>query len=125
MEENLQELIRLYFEDKQQLDNYKKSTDAYNKDIKDGMTELGIDEFVTRDGITAKMSIQKRESFNEDKLIEKLKELKISKPIKTIEVIDYDALEDAIYNNELDATKIADCKQVKEITVLKVTKKKG
>ena len=125
MEENLYELIRLFYADKQQLEQYKKSTEEYNKEIKDGMQELGINELDTIDGLTAKITTQKRESFLEDKLLLKLKTLGVTEPIKTIEVIDYDELENAIYNNKLDASVLTDCKQVKEVVTLKVSKKKG
>ena len=36
-----------------------------------------------------------------------------------------DELENVIYNGGLDASQLTSCKQVKEIPVLKVTKKKG
>lgn len=125
MEENLNELIKLFYSDKIELDKYKKSTDDYNKDIKSALIELGIDEFESDNGLIAKLIKQKRESFDEEKLINKLKELNVKKPIKTIEIIDYEVLEDIIYNNELDATKISDCKQCKEVLTLKVSKKKS
>lgn len=121
----LNNTIRMFYDDKQQLDYYKKATDKSNKEIKELMQQLDTEEFETDNGLIAKMSIQNRESFNEEKLITKLKELNVTAPIKTIEVIDYEALEDVIYNNILDATKITDCKQSKEVITLKVTKKKG
>ena len=99
--------------------------DDFNAAIKTLMAELDKEEFVTSNGLIAKRSVQKRESFNEGKLIERLKELGAVGAIKTVEVVDYDRLEDAIYNEEFDATKIADCKQIKEVVTLKVTQKKG
>ena len=60
-----------------------------------------------------------------DKLIAKLKELGVVSPIKTVEVVDMDELENVIYNGWLDASELTNCKQVKEIPTLKVTKKKG
>lgn len=125
MEENLNNLIDLFYTEKQQLDELKKSTTEYNKEIKEGLQELGVAEFITDTGLTAKMNVQKRESFNDEKLIQRLKELGATGAIKTVEVVDYDRLEDAIYNDELDATKLSDCKEVKEVVTLKVTKKKG
>jgi hypothetical protein len=123
MEENLKELIRLFYNDKQQLDQYKKSTEEYNKDIKNAMKELGYDKFETDDYV-AKVTIQKRESFIDEKLIAKLKELNVTTPIKTIEVVDMDELENVIYNGQLDASELSSCKQVKEVVTLKVSERK-
>lgn len=123
--DELNDYIEEFYIVKNEVDKYKKIADEDNKKIKEFMEKANLTEFETSNGLVAKVSIQKRESFNEDKLITKLKELNICKPIKTIEVIDYEALEDVIYNNELDATKISDCKQTKEIQVLKVSEKKG
>ena len=124
MEENLKELIRLYYEDKQELDNYKKSVEEYNKEIKENLNELGLNEFES-DDLLAKITIQKRESFNEPKLIEKLLELGYKEIINLVPVIDYDKLEDFIYNRKIDASDLSEFKEVKEVMTLKVSKKKG
>lgn len=124
LESELKELVRLFYEDKQQLDNYKKSTDEYNKSIKDIMNELDMTEFES-DDLIAKIGTQNRESFNEDKLIDKLKSLNVAGVIKTREYVDMDALENAIYNELLDASELTSCKEVKTVTTLKVSKKKG
>ena len=123
LEENLKELIRLFYEDKQQLDEYKKSTDEYNKNIKDLMGKLDTTEFES-DDLIAKISVQNRESFNEPKLIEKLKELNIEGVIKTKEYVDMDVLENVIYDGFLNASELTPCKEVKTVTTLKVLKKK-
>lgn len=124
MEENLKELIRLFYEDKQNLDKYKKLTDEYNQEIKDAMKELGINEFNTDNGLVAKITIQNRESFIEDNLINKLKELQLPEIIKTKEYVDMDALEDAIYNGKLNASELTNCREIKQVVTLKVSKKK-
>ena len=125
MEENLSNLIETFYEEKQEFDKYKKSTEEYNKQIKESLNDLGKTEFETESGLVAKMSTQQRESFNEAKLIEKLKELKVTSPIKTVEVVDMDELENVIYNEGLDASELTNCKIVKEVVTLKVSKKKG
>lgn len=126
LESELKELVRLFYEDKQQLDSYKKSTEEYNEKIKESMYTLNIDEFSDDDtGLIAKIGIQNRESFNENKLIEKLKSLNIEGVIKTKEYVDMDALENAIYNELLDASELLPCKEVKVVKTLKVSKKKG
>ena len=124
MEENLNELIRLFYEDKEQLDYYKKETEKENKEIKEIMSKLDKDEFETDLGLKAKITIQKRESFNEPKLIDYLKQNDFSDAIDLVEVINYDKLEDMIYNGKLNASNIADFKETKEVVTLKVTQLK-
>ena len=125
MEETLQSLIENFYEDKLQLDRFKKETDKENKEIKEIMNELNVDSFETGNGIVAKVSIQNRESFMDDRLIAKLKQLGVTSPIKTVEIVDMDELENVIYNGLLNAAELTDCKQVKQVTTLKVSKKKG
>lgn len=117
--------IQGFYEDKQKLDYYKKQTDEANKEIKELMTKLDTDIFYTDKGLQAKITVQKRESFNENALIDKIKLLDVDGIIKTKEYVDMDALEDAIYNGRLNASELTTCKTVKEVVTLKVTKKKG
>ena len=124
-EELLSDMINYFTEQKEPFESYKKEVDGANADIKFLMNKLGKNEFTSSWGYTAKLNIQKRESFIEDKLIAKLKELGVVSPIKTVEVVDMDELENVIYNGWLDASELTNCKQVKEIPVLKVSKKKG
>ena len=121
----LNEMIKNFYEDKQNADHFKKIAEDFNATIKSLLTELNKNEFETDNGLVAKMTIQKRENFNDEKLIEKLKSLGVVAPIKTIEVVDMDELENVIYNGQLDASKISECKETKEVITLKVSKKKG
>lgn len=126
MNESLDYLIYRYYEEKQNLEEAKKVVDGYNAEIKDIMTDRDFETYKTQDGVfTAKKIVQNRESFNEPKIIEKLKELGITTPVKTVEVIDYDELENVIYNGKLDASALAEFKDVKQVVTLKVTKSKG
>lgn len=117
-------IIQCFYEDKQKLDMYKKSTEEYNSEIKKLMSKLDKDEFETDDGLVAKINIQNRESFIDDKLIEKIKESKVPGIIKTKEYVDMDALEDAIYNGRFDASTLTNCKTSKKVITLKVSKQK-
>lgn len=121
---NLDGLIEVFYNHKKELDKYKKTTDEYNKQIKSELNKLRATEFETESGLVAKLSIQNRESFNEDLLISKLKELKVNEVIKTKEYVDMDALEDAIYNGKLNASELSNCKIIKTVETLKVTVKK-
>lgn len=121
----LDEMIKNFYEDKQQADHFKKIAEDFNSQIKELLTQENLKEFETTNGLIAKMTIQKRESFDEDKLIAKLKVLNGYTAIKTKEYVDMDELENLIYNGHIDAGQLTDCKQIKEVTTLKVNKKKG
>ena len=123
--EFLSDMVNYYFEQKQDLDMLKKETENVNTDIKYLMNKLNKKEFKTDSGLIAKINVQKKESFIDEKLIAKLKELGVVSPIKTIEVVDMDELENVIYNGWLDASELTNCKQTKEVITLKVSKKKG
>ena len=123
-EKKLDDYIEEFFIVKNEVDKYKKIADEDNKEIKKLMQNAKITEYMTENGLVAKMGVQKRESFNEEKLLTKLKELDVRTPIKTIEVVDMDELENVIYNGQLNAGEITDCKQVKEILTLKVIERK-
>ena len=123
-EELLNLAIEKFYVDKLELDNFKKSTEKYNKEIKDLMQKLNTTEHVTDNGLVAKMSVQKRESFNEDLLLSKIRSLEVPGIIKSKEYVDMDALENAIYNGELDATELASCRVTKEVITLKVNERK-
>lgn len=120
----LNSTIECFYNDKQKLDNYKKSTEEYNKEIKKLMNQLNKTEFETDNGLVAKITVQNRESFNEDKLINTLRKLGITAPIKTKEYVDMDELENEIYNGFLDASELTSCKVSKEVVTLKVSERK-
>jgi len=124
-EQVLNEMIKNFYADKQEADYFKKMAEDFNSAIKELLQKLEKTEFETDNGLVAKIVTQHRENFIEESLMLKLKELGVTKPIKTIEVVDYDILEDAIYNGELNAAELSDCKQVKDIVTLKVSEKKG
>ena len=123
--ENLDGMINSYAQNKESLDNYKKVCDEENNWIKEMFSKADIDEYTTISGLTAKVTISKKENFIDNLLITKLKELGALSAIKTVEVVDYDELENLIYNNKLDASQLNDCKTVKEIATIRINKKKG
>lgn len=122
--ELLNSIIECFYKDKQTADKYKKSAEEYNKEIKDIMADIRIDEFETDNGLVAKLTHKQSESFNEEKLLAKIKELNIHGIIKTREYVDMEALENAIYNENIDASELSACREIKETVALKVSKKK-
>lgn len=121
-ETTLETLIPEYYETKETVDSLKKTCDELNTAIK---TKMEANSQYAVDGYTAKITIQKRESFKEEKLIETLKSLGANDAIKTKEYVDMDVLESMLFNKQFtnEGLELLDkCREVKEVKVLKVTK---
>ena len=112
-------IIDRFFSNKIEFDKYKKLTDTDNKTIKEVMLENKLDELPTEKCV-ASVSVSKRESFIEEALITKIKDMKIRGIVKKKEYVDMDALENAIYNNKINAADLASCQEVKEVVTLRV-----
>lgn len=126
----LNNIINLYYNQKRELDYYKKEVDKGNKDIKELLTQLNKTEFETDNGLIAKMTTQKRESFDEDKLLDIIKNLEINgikgigDIIKTKEYVDMDELENQIYLGAINASELQSARITKEVVTLKVSERK-
>lgn len=130
--QKLDELIPQFAAHKAEAGELKKVCDSENAEIKDIMAGAGIKKY-DAGGYTATYIEAVRESMDEQKLLYLLhhtfskKQLKEMKLIKTVEQVDENALENAIYNNLVGPEFIedmADCKE-KSVTVnLRITKKK-
>lgn len=123
LKDTLSTLIPSYKQHKTELKDLAEISDSENAKIKEYMESLKINRFVAGDWVAA-VSDSKRESFNEPKLIELLKALDVKGIIKKKEYVDMDALENAIYNKEIDAAAIMSAKETKVITVLRILKNK-
>lgn len=122
----LKSLITNFYSVKSMADNFKKESDKINKDIKKGMAESNLDTVdVEEEGLVCELKIQERKSFNTPKLVEYLKGLDVELPgvIEVVETVNEDALENAIYNGLIDASKLNEFVVVKPVQVLKVKKK--
>ena len=128
---NLDTLIPAYAENKAMLDDYKKICDKENKQIKELMDEGSYEA----GGYKATKSVQVRESMNEDKLLEILKDLDDNYDIdcygtnliKTKEYVDMDVLESLIYKGKLSNEVLMDidkCRESKEVVTLRISKVK-
>ncbi len=122
---SLDTLIPQYAENKSLLDDYKKICDKENKQIKDMMEEGSYEA----GGWKATKSVTTRDSMNEDKLLDVLKNTNAVYLgiIKTKEYVDMDALESAIYNGDIDKEillKIDKCRESKEVVTLRISKVK-
>lgn len=124
--ESLDVLIPIYAANKAELDSYDKLCKKDNATIKKLMLEAGEDVHIAG-GFKATRTVQHRESFNDDALLEVCKKHNITEVVKVKEYVDMDALEDYLYNNEMTeelATDLSDCKTTKEVVTLKVTEVK-
>ena len=129
----LQELIPSYGEHKADYDALDKIVKEENSEIKKLILESGEMKHEV-DGWKASVSVSKRETFNEDKLIKVLtsdKFLEVANAndiIKTKPYVDFDALEEAIYKGDIDEAMLIDldaAKESKEVVTLRISKVKG
>lgn len=122
----LDNLIPVYYDDKKNLDFYKKQCDAGNAKIKELMAQQGLKDYEVN-GITAKYIVQNKEKMNEEALLKLLKEKGYTDIIKTKEYVDMDALENALYHDEIDKDTVVSmdkCREVQEVIQLRISKKK-
>jgi hypothetical protein len=124
---DLDELITQYAHNKNELDSYTKICKAENEQIKAKLVELGENEY-SNGTYTAKRIVVIKESMNEAKLLEVLRQNGIVAPIKTREYVDMDALESYLYNNtpspEL-ARQLEGCRIKSETVQLRLSKTKA
>lgn len=124
---DLSKIIDAYKESKDEENRLHKINDETCKNIKSYMQMLGVDK---ADGseYTANLSITQKESLNNDLAIEILKsnldEETVRTVIKSKEYIDEDALEKLVYAGLFDITKLAKAKIVKNVSTLRITKRK-
>ena len=122
----LDTLIPQYANNKSELDGYKKICDRENAQIKAIMKDFVITNYEAG-GYKASYVISERESMNEEMLLEIAHIHGIPEIVKTKEYIDYDALENAIYNGRISQDILLEmnkAKEIKEVVTLRVTKVK-
>lgn len=125
--ESLEELIPRYALNKNELDSYTKICKEENEQIKAALVELGQDEYSTG-GYKVKRIVAVKESMNEAKLLEVLRQNGIDAAIKTREYVDMDALEAYLYNNvpsEDLARQLDSCRSTSEVVQLRLSKVKA
>lgn len=122
----LKELVEVYGKHDDELKELKTTCDKEKETIKEMMTEQELDN-ESSGGFTVTKIIQKRESFDETKAIEILKNGGVNGVVKTKEYLDMDALENAMYNGEINkdiALQLDSCRSIKEVITLKCNKTK-
>lgn len=120
----LDELIPQYARDKEGLDNYKKICDKENARIKTIMAGLSLKDYESGD-YRAVYTVSKRDTMNEEKLLEIAHNYGIPEIVKTKEYIDFDALEKLIYDGKIPNEVVLEmdkAKETKEVVTLRVSK---
>ena len=124
---DLDTLIPQYAQNKSEMDSYKKLCDKENAQIKSIMKDLAL-QFYEAGDYRANYSVSKRETLNEEKLLELAKNnVSLIPCVKTKEYIDFDVLEKLLYDEMVPPSVIAEmdkAKEVKEVVTLRISKKK-
>lgn len=129
----LEELIPSYGENNTLKNQYTKICKEQGTHIKELLAENFTDSYTVNEW-TAKVTVKESKSMNEDALIEYLKksltkeQLKELKIIKRKEYVDESALEEAIYNDKIDADIVVgmdSCMSVTQTPTLTMRKAKG
>lgn len=121
----LEALIKIFYQHKKKLNHYDELTKGENSQIKEMMTSGGMDSY-TFDGYKALIVESHKDTIDEDMLLEILKDNKLTNCIKIVEVVDMDALENAIYNGKVPMNvmkKMDSCKKSSTVVSLRVSKK--
>lgn len=115
------------------IDEYNKFNDIKN-DADKKCKNLGpmIKEYFQKNSLesfegtncVAKTSVAVKNSFNEEKLLEILKENGAKKAIKKVEVVDHEALENLLYHGKLNAKLLAPAQQTTTQVSLRMYAKK-
>ena len=121
-ESGFKELIKSYYELNEQKKKYDSSVKKLNVEIKDYMFEHDLEIFNFED-YSVKRSVSERVKFNEDLLVQIIREIGREDLIKTKEYVDLDELEREIYRESIDASKLAPSQEITEVVTLNVKKK--
>ena len=125
-EERLKEIAADYIADKAEEAKIKKRLESNNASLKQLMETLKCDYVELDDGSKVVYSITKRESIDEEKLIDTLQKFAPNtKCIKTKEYVDMDVLESELYHNTLPEKAVSamdDCRVIKETPTLTIRK---
>lgn len=117
----LAELREAYKARKLALDQAKKEEEKYKKLLKNAMEQAGEKDFTDEDGYRFERIVQERKKIDEPKLLEELRSRNLTSCIKTVEAVNEDATLQAVEAGDLPQKVLADCLQVTEVVMLKLT----
>lgn len=117
----LVEIYEAYKAKKLAFDSAKKEEEKYKALLKDAMAEAGVKDYTDDAGYRFERIVQERKSIDESKLLEELKSRNLTGCIKTVEAVDEDATMLAVEAGDLPQEVLAECLEVKEVIVMKLT----
>lgn len=117
----LAELYEAYKASKVKLDQVAKEEEKCKKLLKEAMAEAGEKNFTDTEGYLFERIEQNRKKIDEPKLLAILHEKGLDTCIKTVEAVDEDATLEAVEAGQLPQEVLADCLEIKEIVMLKMT----
>lgn len=117
----LAELREAYKARKLAFEQAKQEEEKYKALLKDAMAEAGEKDFTDEAGYRFERIVQERKSIEEPKLLEELHSRGLTECIKTIEAVDEEATLKAVEAGELPQEVLAECLEIKEVIVLKLT----
>lgn len=127
----LQKIVDDYGDCNEQVKKLKKGMEDVNHEIKTIMCRESLDDFTT-DKFVAKYQVIKKKDFDEDKLLGVVKSKwkeehgeEKNPYIKTVEVLDIEALTKAVYAGDFDVQAVKDCEVITETERLTVSVKKS
>lgn len=118
---NLAELREAYKARKLAFEQAKKEEEKYKALLKDAMAEAGEKDFTDEAGYRFERIVQERKSIEEPKLLEELHSRGLTDCIKTVEAVDEEATLKAVEAGTLPQEVLAECLEIKEVVVLKLT----
>ena len=119
-QEKLSEILPLFFAEKA----HEKLAKDYNAQIKTELELAGLNVY-SAGGYTAKLTTKTSKSLIEPALIIRLKEMGLTEIVKQREYVDADALENAIYNRQIDIDELQEFYESKSTIALAVTFKEN
>lgn len=122
--DRLNRAVNTYFEKNQEYQSASDTRKIYNENLKTLLEECHLTKYVSDTGIKASLSVSNKPTFNEDEMIPFLKQFNIDGLIKTREYVDMNVLEDAIYHNQIEASRLTPFKEDHLTSRLTVTKPK-
>lgn len=114
-----EQYIKLKEEEKRISNDSKK----LNKKIKEYFDTQGTAELVVGDNVIVKQ-VQDRSTMNEDKLLNKLKQLGKTSAIKTKEYVDVEVVDNLLYKGDISTNDIIDCINNKQVTMIRIKNNK-
>lgn len=115
----IKEIVRKYFEAKQQEKETKKSLAELGEKLRKYLVDNGSYEDTN---YKAYLSTKVKEVQDQEKMVEVANKNKYEFILDTIQVVNTDKLIEAVYNEKVDMTKFADCITEQETLALYVRK---